>query len=246
MLMRRMTICLPGRWTTLSTQSFFTQTSLQGKKKKLSSWQYELEALYGPKLNPKQVKKVIASTNQQFAALNLYDTIRENNEKAAQASQKYLSHNPTQRTGTETLEPESVEHSYNINDDSKRLLDKLLMFPMFVPTVDSHFQVEEFTDLPHKDIIAGPLKGYVPSVSKVINETMSPETRFFLERWEKEMIEKLGEEGFRQYKKGLEQTFQPYYQFVLSVCIYSNRNLRGWGVGIGCHSEYYVWEEARH
>lgn len=43
--------------------------------------------------------------------------------------------------------------------------------------------------------------GY-PSVSAVLKGTMPPESKFFLERWEKEMIEELGEEGFQQYKQG--------------------------------------------
>lgn len=43
--------------------------------------------------------------------------------------------------------------------------------------------------------------GY-PSVSAILKATMPPESRFFLERWEKEMIEELGEDGFHQYKQG--------------------------------------------
>lgn len=41
-----------------------------------------------------------------------------------------------------------------------------------------------------------------PSVSAILKATMPPESKFFLERWEKEMIEELGEEGFQQYKQG--------------------------------------------
>ena len=47
------------------------------------------------------------------------------------------------------------------------------------------------------------LSGYKsPSVSKVLNETMSPENRFFLKRWEEKMIAELGYSGFMKYKRG--------------------------------------------
>ena len=42
-----------------------------------------------------------------------------------------------------------------------------------------------------------------PSVTKILSDTMPPEKRFFLERWEKEMIEKLGIDGFKDHKQGL-------------------------------------------
>jgi len=43
----------------------------------------------------------------------------------------------------------------------------------------------------------------LPSVSKIIQATMPPDQREILDRWEQNMIEELGEEGFRQYKEDL-------------------------------------------
>lgn len=42
-----------------------------------------------------------------------------------------------------------------------------------------------------------------PSVSSILKITMPPESKFFLDRWEKQMIEELGEEGFQLYKQEL-------------------------------------------
>jgi len=41
-----------------------------------------------------------------------------------------------------------------------------------------------------------------PSVSLILRETMSEENRFVLERWEKRMIQELGQEGFNKFKQG--------------------------------------------
>ncbi|NWI76057.1 MGME1 exonuclease, partial [Dryoscopus gambensis] len=43
----------------------------------------------------------------------------------------------------------------------------------------------------------------MPSVTRVLQETLSPQQVFYLERWKQKMIEELGKEGFEEYTKNL-------------------------------------------
>ncbi|NXW64329.1 MGME1 exonuclease, partial [Eurystomus gularis] len=43
----------------------------------------------------------------------------------------------------------------------------------------------------------------MPSVTRVLQQTVSPQQAFYLERWKQKMIQELGKEGFEEYTKNL-------------------------------------------
>jgi len=47
-----------------------------------------------------------------------------------------------------------------------------------------------------------PKRADLPSVTNILNTTMSEKSKAALENWKKCMIEKLGEDGFNKYSKG--------------------------------------------
>ncbi|XP_063184119.1 mitochondrial genome maintenance exonuclease 1 isoform X3 [Chroicocephalus ridibundus] len=50
-------------------------------------------------------------------------------------------------------------------------------------------------------------KTKMPSVTRILQQTMSPQQVFYLERWKQKMIQELGKDGFEEYTKTLESIF---------------------------------------
>jgi hypothetical protein len=68
----------------------------------------------------------------------------------------------------------------------------IMSFPLIIPDSKKEVPASSPKNAP----------GRLPSVTKILQATQSPESRMVLERWEKQMIAELGEAGFAQYRAG--------------------------------------------
>ncbi|KYM85136.1 Uncharacterized protein C20orf72 [Atta colombica] len=80
------------------------------------------------------------------------------------------------------------------------IIKNLLSFPIMDSKQDFPIQSTEILSISGKDDLKT-LK--FPSVTKILTQTMSPESKLALEAWKKRMIEKLGQEGFEMHQKAL-------------------------------------------
>ena len=97
--------------------------------------------------------------------------------------------------------PLSTDHRANDNVGS---LSNILTIPFFSKSVNKPYTVP----------VNSKVQQY-PSVTRILEQTMSSESRMYLERWKKQMIEKLGYEEFIQYQKGM---FGLKLNFNLKTC----------------------------
>lgn len=74
-------------------------------------------------------------------------------------------------------------------------------------------------------------KSFAPSVTRILQQTLSTEQLFYLDRWKRRMVAELGEEGFKQYSQSKIRMFtfivtplqlHPHRSFVFKQ-VYSSR-----------------------
>lgn len=58
----------------------------------------------------------------------------------------------------------------------------------------------------------------IPSVTKILNVTMSTQSKIALEKWKQKMIEKLGEDGFNKYSRGISKIVTKLFCCITALC----------------------------
>ncbi|GFT24916.1 mitochondrial genome maintenance exonuclease 1 [Nephila pilipes] len=87
----------------------------------------------------------------------------------------------------------------NKNLEENSYLNKVLNFPLINqnPSKASEIYITEINSL--RKELEKRSRSYVPSVSKILEKTMSQESVANLKRWKENMIRELGDEGFQKY-----------------------------------------------
>ena len=176
-----------------TTQKFKTVNLRSGTE--LQRWNEENEYLFGGRLsssNSTAVDKDTASSASKHGQ-NLADSQKNVQRKAAHDTQRKMPMETRSESG-------DSEADNPVPDVDTSGFDSIFLFPLFRPTRPQmlSFQPVVSIELPYNLGVQPP-----PGVTSILKKTMSPENRFFLERWEKQMISELGWEGFQILKKGI-------------------------------------------
>ncbi|NWY71698.1 MGME1 exonuclease, partial [Erithacus rubecula] len=69
----------------------------------------------------------------------------------------------------------------------------------------------------------------MPSVTRILQQTLSPQQVFYLERWKQKMIEELGKEGFEEYTKNLFLQGELFHSALESIFLSEEASARDQG-----------------
>ncbi|NWV22161.1 MGME1 exonuclease, partial [Origma solitaria] len=73
----------------------------------------------------------------------------------------------------------------------------------WVPLINPNKRVLPVSSDSNIPMKIGLQKTKMPSVTRILQQTLSPQQVFYLERWKQKMIEELGKEGFEEYTRNL-------------------------------------------
>lgn len=104
-------------------------------------------------------------------------------------------------TSVSDIENASTKYtSSNLERLPDIVIKNLLSFPLISSKQEFPAQSNEVLSISRKDDLE---TVNFPSVTKILTQTMSPESKLALEAWKERMIKKLGQEGFEIHQKGI-------------------------------------------
>ena len=169
-------------------------------------WNKENLTLFGPLMKNGKIQKPVTSTNQKTnKSTNDFSTV-VHSESLSDLDESvplpYDSAINSLSLGSDTG-GEFVKEG-NSKDFSQRL-QRMLQFPLLPTDGSTNYiaataasELDGLTEFSKN----GEYHHAFPSVSKILEKSRPPESEFFLQRWMKNMIAELGEEGFKQHQKG--------------------------------------------
>ncbi|XP_052106893.1 mitochondrial genome maintenance exonuclease 1-like [Mytilus californianus] len=172
--------------------------------KEIIQLNYDNFNLYGPKLNRKSKKLTKSEEKSEYHTSSPIESNKQS-EKSGKLTKSKAS-NKQINSDKEKLDKNSEESNKNnekkgnkeIKVPFQRKIDPAIDYILTYPMVRSEAEVDN-------SVLVQSAGHLIPSVTRIISETMSDLSRFYLERWKKKMISELGAEGFKKHQ---EETFR--------------------------------------
>lgn len=140
------------------------------------------------KIQDKSLKSYGSSTEVSYIDQSTDDTNAQNNASLNLNSSVNLSNIEKQDTRLKT--------SFKLPDI---IIKNLLTFPI----MSSKQESAESTEVLSISGMDDPETIGFPSITKILTQTMPPESKLALEIWKEKLISKLGKEGFEMHQKGI-------------------------------------------
>ncbi|KAK6181355.1 hypothetical protein SNE40_009226 [Patella caerulea] len=204
---------------------FKTSKPSRSDLSKLIFMNKELDSLYGPKVASKNKEgtksKKARKINKKVASLGIIGeslqdvdmSVKNHYDEGTLIDNSYRNANTNSNCRSEiqrnSVDPEIKSYkeiNKALNSKKEGLLPKVidpndplnfvLNYPLIPNSSEGSVEFERFSTEVDKFCLQ-----YTPSVSKILNKTMSAKNRYFLERWKKKMIEEMGEEGFKHHQE---------------------------------------------
>ncbi|CAH1780695.1 unnamed protein product [Owenia fusiformis] len=175
----------------------------------IQSYKSAMNALHGKKLPPHKVRKYKKLLDEKMKKAD--DDNATKREYSSISADNTIDPSLSQQPATDdrpSLEDAPIGDSGNNNSDIN--FTNWINLIKFYPLVNESTAPEE--TLPYKEI-----HHKLPSVSKIINDTMSAQSRYNLKQWEKKMIAQLGEEGFKEYKSTIFRNGHNFHSSIESL-----------------------------
>jgi len=135
----------------------------------------------------------VCSKSATVTSISELNTMEKVKAMGKQTLGKSSDYSVSSRVGTEQM---AIDFECKSNLlESDRPLDRetfILSFPLIITDSNRKTELVDSTNFNRR----------MPSVTKILQATQSPESRQVLLKWEKQMIAELGEAGFSQYKAG--------------------------------------------
>ena len=201
---------IAARRVTYKSRKKYRKLQLRKEEKEIFKiWEKETTAIFGPVVGSRSPPEDSNSTSvlsyRQSPSASQFPARHSNIHYAPSKIDGYSKGGSTLQ---EVARASNLSTATSPKNTLIQKLDPILTYPFFASdssnsTIGNIDSVGPTPELNLEELVKGlSPRLAMPSVSKVIETSRSPEEQAVLDRWKQKMIMELGEEGFQQWQKG--------------------------------------------